>query len=51
VTPSIEEIISFLQLNEDDKRDLRAKRSAIISVLGTIEEILNEKHGMNLATV
>lgn len=41
----------FPNISEDDKEELWRERGRLIQALGVVEEILNEKHGMHLATV
>jgi hypothetical protein len=41
----------FPNISEDDKDELWRERGRLIQALGVVEEILNEKHGMHLATV
>ena len=41
----------FPKLSEEDKDELMRERSRLINALAVVEEVLNEKHGMHLATV
>ena len=43
--------IKFPQVDENDKAALMNQRSLVIGRLVALEETLNEKHGMNLATI